>query len=275
MEKLCDLHLHSRCSDGSMTPAELAGAVAAAGLSAAALTDHDTVKGVREFVEASKHLGFEGVAGVEISTHYGHLLGLFLPEASWNEANEWLAQWEAGSDLSHIQLAENLRADGYPIYFEELQEQNPGTNINRAHFALELCRIGAAESVPDAFKKFLGDGEKYYKSAPKPRHEEAIVQIRKWGGVPVMAHPVLNLTWQEIEDYMPKAKALGCAGAEVYYTEYSEEDTRRMMELCRKSGLLPSGGSDFHGDAKPEIAIGVGTGNLRIPYVWYETLKNA
>lgn len=273
MERYCDMHLHSSCSDGSMTPTELAEAVKAAGLSAAILSDHNTIKGVAEFARAAERLGFESAAAVEISTSYGHVLGLFLPEKSWEEADRWLRRWEAGNEKSYRDLATNLRAAGFDIDYDRIQAKFPDSNINEAHFARELMALGAVSSVEEAFRKYLGDGNGYFVSAPKPTAEEAIQVIRAWGGVPVQAHPVLNLLWHEIEEYLPRAKKLGLVGAEVYYSEYSEEDTRRMMELCRRSGILPSGGSDFHGVSKPEIAIGTGKGNLRIPYEWFKELE--
>lgn len=273
MEKYCDMHLHSTCSDGSMTPTELAEAVKAAGLSAAILSDHNTVKGIREFAEAAKRLGFESAGAVEISTTYGHVLGLFLPEESWEEADRWLRTWEKGNEKSYRDLAANLRNAGFDVDYDVIQGKYPESNINEAHFARELMAQGVVSSVEEAFKKYLGDGNGYFVSAPKPTAEEAIEVICSWGGVPVQAHPVLNLLWNEIEEYLPRAKKLGLVGVEVYYSDYSAEDTKRMMEICRESGVLPSGGSDFHGVSKPEIAIGVGKGNLRIPYEWFKELE--
>lgn len=278
MDKTCDLHLHSSASDGTLSPAELARAAREAGVSAAALTDHNTIRGVEKYMEAASALGLEGIPGVELACDYKdrevHILGLFLPRRSWDVIRSWLAGWEEGKRISNRLLEQRLRAAGIAVSLEEMAVRYPGSRINRVHFARELCRLGVCADIRRAFAEYLGEDGGYYTPAPRPTAEEALRAIRSWGGVPVLAHPPINVSREEIPAYLAWARERGAAAAEVYYSGYDRETHERMKRLCREAGLRESGGSDFHGANKPDIHIGTGKGNLHIPYEICEKLRS-
>ena len=277
MERLCDLHLHSTCSDGSLPPEEVAEAAWAAGLAAAILTDHNTIAGVEDFQKAGAARGIETAAGMEISCEYReqevHILALFLPEAGYPAVRHWLAGWEAGRQHSHEELARRLTEAGLPVNYKELEQKYSGSRINRVHFARELCAAGYCRTVSEAFERYLDPEHGLYQPAPRPSMEEAIASIRSWKALPVLAHPPVSLPEDWLPLYVQEAARAGAAAAETRYSTYTEAQQQLMQRLCRENGLLESGGSDFHGSNKPNIAIGRGTGTLRVPYALFSQLK--
>lgn len=277
MERTCDLHLHSNCSDGSLSPAELAREAKRCGVDAAILTDHNTLRGTEEFIKTASAIGLEAAAGVEISCECEqkevHILGLFLPLDQQDTIGEWLRKWEEKKQQSNRELVKRLQRAGIPISYEAMKARYAGSRLNRVHVARELCRLGWCKEVKEAFTKFLDPQKGFYVPAPKPEAGETIRIIRTWGGLPILAHPPMNVAWNRMEEYLQWARAQGAVGAEVYYSAYTPEEQKRMQELCEKAGLMESGGSDFHGDGKPDISIGVGKGELRIPYRVFEQLR--
>ena len=279
MEQLCDLHAHSVYSDGTYTPAELIDAAMDIGLSAVALTDHNTADGLPEFVAYAKNKNIEAVAGTEFSVdHHGtelHLLGLFIPEDRFAAVTELTNDYQLRKEQSNLELIAALDAAGYHIDYEALKSASPNGQINRSHVAAALTAAGYTESIKAAFKSLLSPEVGYYKKPLQTPVLEMIRTIRDIGAVPVLAHPFLNLDENSLAALLPAAKDAGLAGMECYYPSYDEKTTALSLQLVEQFGLLPSGGSDFHGTNKPHIRLGVGTGNLQIPYDWYTALKKA
>ncbi len=273
----CDLHVHSNCSDGSCTPEEIAETSAEAGLSAVALCDHNTVAGLIRFSDAAKKTGLIPVNGVEISCGYMdeevHILGLFIPKERFRDVSEYLLEINIRKVESNEHLMKNLTDAGYSIDYKSVLDMADGAIPNRVHFANVLMNAGYVSSISEAFATVLSDEKGLYVPTRKLDSFDVIRFLESISAVPVMAHPFLSLTESELLEFLPSAKKFGLAGMECLYSTYSKEETAKAFELAKKFGLLPSGGSDFHGTNKPDIKIGEGKGNLRIPMEYYERLK--
>lgn len=276
MEKFCDLHTHSACSDGTASPADLVWEAKRAGLSAVALTDHNTVAGLHEFAAAAKNAGIEGVCGIEFSADFEskeiHVLGLFIKEEHFGDINDLLADVKKRKEAANTALAKSLCEGGFLIDYDEIKKASGGY-INRAHFATALFEKGYAESVRDAFDKYLREDAGYYKAPERLSAFDVIPFIRSIGAVPVLAHPFLNLSENELRFFLSKGKELGLCAMETDYSEYSKETTLLARGIADKYGILRSGGSDWHGERKPLICIGCGKGDLRVPYEYLEKIK--
>lgn len=275
MMKYCDLHTHSDHSDGTCTPREVIALAKEAGLSAVALCDHNTVSGLPAFMAAAE--GIEAIPGTEFSTDYQgtelHILGLYIKPAHYDAVNRRAQQYLIDKEQSNIDLCAALTAAGMPLDYEKIKAATADGFVNRAVIGAEMVRLGYVESVKQAFKTMLSEKHGYYKPPKRPDAFEIIGFIKSIGAVAVLAHPFLNLNRAELEEFLPKAVEAGLDGMEVLYSKYSSEETAASYELIEKWGLLPSGGSDFHGENKPDIAIGVGRGDLKIPYIWSEQIK--
>ncbi len=273
----CDLHVHSNYSDGTCTPAEVVALAKEANLTAVALCDHNTVSGLPEFLAAAAGSGVEGIPGTEFSTDYKgvelHILGLFIKPAHYAAVTQRAQRYLLDKEQSNIDLCSALCAAGLEIDYRQIKEKTVDGFVNRAVIGAELVRLGHADSVQQAFKTWLSPKRGYYIPPKRPDAFEIIRFIKSIGAVAVLAHPFLNLDQPELEEFLPQAVKAGLDGMEVYYSKYDEESTALSVELAEKYGLLPSGGSDFHGQNKPDIAIGVGRGNLRIPDSWKNALK--
>ena len=271
----CDLHTHSIYSDGTWTPDALIDGAIEAGLSAIALTDHNTVDGLPSFISAARGKDIEIVTGTEFSVDYKgkelHILGLFITPEHFDEVTEFMAIVHRRKEERNRELILALRADGYDLDYDVLASATPSGRINRAHVAGALVERGYAESIKDAFYKFLVPSAGYYKFPKMFTAREIIDFILSIGAVPVWAHPFLSLSEPEIIEFLSETE--GLCGMECYYSTYDDETTNKALAIAARFGLLPSGGSDFHGARKPSISLGVGTGNLEVLYEWYLALK--
>ncbi|MBQ3055595.1 MAG: PHP domain-containing protein [Oscillospiraceae bacterium] len=276
--KTCDLHTHSIYSDGTCTPKEIIDLAMEIGLAAVALCDHNTVDGLPVFLESAKGSPIEAIAGAEFSVDYHgrelHLLALFIPECQFDKVSDLMAEVNERKRKSNQELIAALNRAGYRIDYAQLCASTPNGKFNRAHVAAELTRMGEVASIKTAFDTLLSPKAGYYKEPKRLDFFEMIEFVTSIGAVPVLAHPFLNLQKDELETLLPIAKEAGLAGMECYYSEYDENTTKTALQLARRFGLKPSGGSDFHGDNKPGIRLGIGHGNLKIPYEWAETFKN-
>jgi predicted metal-dependent phosphoesterase TrpH len=272
----CDLHTHSIYSDGTWTPEALIDGAIDAGLSAIALTDHNTVDGLPRFISAAQGKEIEIVTGTEFSVDYNgtelHILGLFITPDHFDEVTELMDIVHRRKEERNRELIAALRADGYDVDYDELASATPSGRINRAHVAGALVEKGYAESIKDAFYKFLVQSAGYYKFPKMFTAREIIDFIKSIGAVPVWAHPFLSLDEPEVIKFLSETE--GLCGMECYYSTYDEETTSKALQIADRFGLLPSGGSDFHGTRKPSISLGVGRGNLEVPYEWYLALKS-
>ncbi len=282
--KYIDLHVHSTVSDGTLTPTELVDHAVEVGLSAFALTDHDTIRGVAEAKErAAWHKAqghtIEVYSGVEISAAYKnrdiHILGLLIDET--NEILErTLASFLENRNRRNERMIEKFAEYGIELTMEDLTEDAPSAVITRAHFATALMKKGLVSSVQEAFEKYVGDNGPCYIPREYMSPEQAIGSIKKAGGVPVLAHPLLyNLPHDELYALVDRLKKAGLAGIEVYYSNNRGQDEVNVKALANHFDLVATGGSDFHGAAKPHIELGSGRGNLKIPYSVLENVMAA
>ena len=273
-----DLHTHSNASDGTCSPTRVVEIALQKGLRAVALTDHDTVQGIDEALAAANAFGnqIQVIPGTELSVAYKkgdiHIVGLFINHhnSGFQKMTSLLIQRR---QERNEKMAANLQKAGIPITVEDLTKDNPETVVTRAHFARFLVEKQIVPSVQDAFRKYLDTSTPYYVPREYIQPEEGISLIRHAGGVPVLAHPLhYNLAPNELEALIRRLVKAGLMGIEVMYSNHSTQDEFYARSLAKKYGLMPSGGSDFHGSNKPAIDIGTGRGNLRIPYSYLETL---
>jgi len=276
--KYCDLHIHTTASDGSDSPAEVIRIAVNSGLAAIAVTDHDTVAGIPEALEASGKLGMEMLTGVELSVRISHgtlhVLGYLFDPAS-PELNEVLKEVQSARAARNPLILERLRDLGCPISRGELEEMGKGGQIGRPHIARAMVNRGYVRSTDEAFARYLKKGAPAY--APKSilSSEKAITTIHKAGGLAVLAHPVsLEFgTPAHLDELVAMWTEQGLDGIECYYSMHSKELINLTLSLCKKYDLVPTGGSDYHGKAKPKIMVGRGMGGLRVPYSCVEGLR--
>ena len=270
MTGLCDLHTHSTASDGSLTPTELIRAAEEAGLDAIALCDHNTVSGLQEFLQAAEGSSVEAVPACEFSSDYLgidlHIIGMFIPEDQYDRIHAMLAETQAAKERSNLDLVANLAKDGYVIDYSALRAQAGDGFINRANIANALVEKGYVPSVKDAFSQLLSPKGKYYNPPKRMDTFEVIDFIKSIGAVAILAHPFLNLKEEaQLRTFLDEAVKHGLDAMETIYTTYSDETTALARRIAVEYSLLESGGSDFHGSAKPATALGIGKGNLKVP----------
>ncbi len=274
---ICDLHIHSIYSDGTSTPCEIIEKSIELGISAIGLTDHNTVDGLPFFEEAALGKNIDIVLGTEFSVDYNgkelHLLGLFINPEHFNKISALMSDVMELKEQSNIDLVSALVAAGFDLDYNEIKRNTPNGKTNRAHIATAMMNKGYVSSVNEAFKTYLSKDGIYYKEPKRIDVFEMIDFIKSIGAVSVLAHPFLNLSEEELSSFLPIAKQRGLDGMECYYSLYDDETITASLWLADKFGLLPSGGSDFHGSRKPDIELGIGKGNLKIPYEWYLELK--
>lgn len=275
MAALCDLHTHSVFSDGTCTPAELIHLAEAAGLEAIALCDHNTVRGLPDFLEAARNSPVEAVPGVEFSTEYQgkelHILGLFIEPAHYGAVNKLLDEALRRKEQSNIDLVQKLQAAGLNKSYWDIKAETPGGSVNRAVIGAYLVRHGFCKSMEEAFDQWLSLERGFYVPPKRPEAYDVIRFLKSIGAVVVLAHPFLNLNETELQEFLRKAEGLD--GMEVYYPKFSEEQTALAGRIAEEYGLVKSGGSDFHGKNKPDIQIGVGAGSLRVSMECLENLR--
>ena len=268
MRKYIDLHTHSTCSDGSFTPKELIKHADEIGLYAIALTDHDNIDGLYEAMEEAKKSDVKFIPGIELSCDFQselHIVGLNI-DINNKYLNEKCDKFKKDRITRNEHTIKRLNDVGLDITLEEAFKYCPGTALGRAHIAKVLVDKGYADSVKDAFKKYLGKGKPGYSNELRISSYEAIDIIKKAGGVSILAHcHYLGLSDDEFVAFVKDLKDHGLDGLEGYYTEYTEEQSSFYIETAKKLGLKISGGTDFHGTMKPTINLGTGFGNLKIP----------
>jgi 3',5'-nucleoside bisphosphate phosphatase len=275
--KLVDLHTHSNASDGSLSPGELVAYAKKKGASAIALTDHDTVDGLDEAIRAGIANNLEVIPGVEISAQYPggtmHILGYYL-DPSDSRLNQELGTLQEARKKRNPQIIEKLQALGIPISLDQVQALAQG-QIGRPHIAQVLLQTGVVSSLQEAFQKFLTRGAPAYVNKfrfPPPRALDLILGA---GGIPVLAHPhTLNSSsLRDLKVLVEQLIKYGLKGIEVFYPEFTADQTRDYFLLAQELKLLYTGGSDFHGKNKEKIDLLSGKGDLKIPYRVVESLK--
>lgn len=265
-----DLHVHSSASDGSLTPEEVVSLARDAGLRYFALTDHDTVDGVEQALQyAGNFEDIDVIPGIELSCYYKnreiHIVGLFVNHKDKTFLEELQKLKQAREDRNE-KMVQNFVDAGIPITIEELKHGNPNSVITRAHFARVLVEKGVCKNKTEAFDKYLGIGCPFYLPKPKVTPEHVLNLIRQAGGTAILAHPYsYKFSRAEVETLLDTLIPLGLSGLECYYSTYDDGQIQELRSIALAKNLLVSGGSDFHGVVKPDISIGTGRGNLRIP----------
>lgn len=274
--KKCDLHIHSTYSDGTLTPTELVKLAEERDISVLALTDHNTSKGLSEFMEAGRHSSVITVPGCEFTTEWNgieiHIVGLFFRKKYWNEIEDFLELTHIAKINSNRKLIDMLNEAGYKISDEEVGALTSG-DFNRAHVARILMEKGYVESLNEAFNTLLKPGNGFYFPPRRIKALSAIHFIKTYGATAIMAHGLLNLNAEQMRDFLIEAKKEGLDAIETRYSDFDEKMTATATSLAREFDLKQSGGSDFHGQTKPGILLGSGRGNLSIPYDFYESIR--
>ncbi|MHB8329578.1 MAG: PHP domain-containing protein [Acidimicrobiales bacterium] len=275
---MIDLHTHSTISDGSEAPGRIPELAAAAGCSAVALTDHDSLAGLADAGRAAARVGVTLVPGCEVSCRkpvlpggakaHGsvHVLCYFVEEGDGPLQDE-LRALRADRAVRNRELVSRLGELGIAVDWDEVVAEAGGAEgVGRPHFARVLVRHGAAHDVNDAFDRWLADDRPGY--VPKARLTAADVAglARASGGVAVLAHPLsLGLELATLESFVAELAGRGLGGIEAVYGRYSTLERRQLRRLAERTGLVATGGSDFHGDFKPDLHVGTGQGDLDVP----------
>ncbi|HEX2051776.1 MAG TPA: PHP domain-containing protein [Actinomycetota bacterium] len=279
---MIDLHAHTTVSDGGDSPSELVAKAAAAGLSAIAVTDHDNDAGCAEAVAAGESVGVEVVRGVEISCDVEdlaargysprarptmHLLGYFIP-AGDNELSTALAELQYHRANRNRVIVERLNELGIATTFEEVENEagGPGSQIGRPHFAAVLVRHGAVPDYQSAFDEYLAKGAKAYVGRKLYEPVEATELMVRAGVVPVLAHPLtLNVGMEDLERFVDGLVDAGLRGIEGYHGDWTADEQAPLRELGERKGLVVSGGSDYHGDMRPDRSLPGGKTGVTVP----------
>jgi len=267
-----DLHTHSTVSDGSDPPERIPELAAANGCRAVALTDHDRLDGVPAAAARAAELGVGFVGGCELSCEVGpadrgtmHLLVYWLSPGEGPLQDE-LARLQAARDDRNRRMAERLAELGLPVTYDELCAEAGDTGAGRPHVAAILVRKGVVGSMQEAFDTWLAKGRPAYLDKERLAPGEAITLACASGAVPVLAHPLsLELSPAALEGAVGELAAAGLAGLEAIYGRYSPEERDGLRRLAGRHRLVATGGSDHHGDYKPDLTVGRGRGDLDVP----------
>lgn len=257
---MLDLHIHTTASDGSMTPTQVVQLARKKGFSLIAVTDHDTMGGVAEALEAGKKYNVDVVPGVEISsgvTLEVHMLGYGMsPDHPVMKA--MMEDMRAARVERMERIIENLQKMGVPITVEEV-EAVAGGAIGRPHIAQVLIAHGLVPDVRTAFREYIGVGAKAYVERRKMTSEQVIANIRDAGGVPVLAHGgLLRISEVELNQWIDSMAKKGLMGLECYHNAHTPQMERLLRAAAERNGLLVTGGSDFHGASRPDVEMGTG-----------------
>lgn len=279
-----DLHIHTNASDGSFSPHEILALACDCGLCAVAITDHDTIDGVRAVSGPNATFTVRFLPGVEITAEPPpnfelsdslHILGYGISIDS-SELNALLSKLQKARDDRTPLIIQRLQDLGMDLTYAQLADSFSGPQLGRPHIAQLMVRNGYVASVDEAFDRYLGRGNPAYVDKFRVPCKRAIKAIRHAGGVAVLAHPGLyRLPEVRLETLLRILKESGLQGLEVYYPEHSAAQTACYETLMKKYGLLATGGTDFHGGATPGIQIGSGRGDFHVPYILYEKILKA
>lgn len=298
-----DLHVHSTRSDGTLTPTQLVDYAIEKGLAAFALTDHDTVDGLEEAISYAEKLrqkysavsqeqpAFcsesdlrscpcipEVIPGIELSTEYQgqdvHIVGLYIDYLSKAFVSR-LQEFVDSRTARNHKMCRLLQAAGIDVTYEDLLREFPDSVITRAHYAKYMLNHGYIKSIKEAFDRYVGDHCPCYVPREKVTPVQAVKLILAAGGIPVLAHPILyHMSDERLDALTAELKEAGLVGIEAIYSTYKSCEERQIRGLAAKYDLRISGGSDFHGDNKPGLDLGVGYGNLFVPYSVLEELRD-
>ncbi|MBQ9430795.1 MAG: PHP domain-containing protein [Kiritimatiellae bacterium] len=268
---MIDLHIHSTNSDGSDEPYDIVKAGKEAGLNAMALTDHDTMAGAEDFLNACREFKMTGIVGMEMSADVGdedgtlHILGYGL-DPDFPELDDVMEKIRDGRTWRNEQIVEKLNALGLELTLAEVQDCAGDDVIGRVHIAQAMINRDYVFSTEEAFDKYLSKDAPAYVDRYRLYPVECVELIRRAGGVPVVAHPY---TWiddpAELEQRLAELRDHGLFGLEVWHSDHTPEMAVELIRMADRLGLNKTGGSDYHGEPKPDLALGTGYGKLCVP----------
>jgi predicted metal-dependent phosphoesterase TrpH len=274
-----DLHVHSHYSDGTHSPSEVVELAHQKGVVALALTDHDTLDGIPETVAAGQTLGIDIVAGIELSTiHHNQEIHLLAYGFDWQNPSliHQITTLQASRNIRNSEAVTRLNELGLSLTYDEVKTIAGKGTVGRPHIAQVLLEKGYVNTFQEAFTQYLGEKAPAYIPRDLPSTTQAIEWIRQAGGVTSLAHP--NWIKQKGKAFLTFCKELQEAGLhalEVFYSTHTPRQISFFLQCTRQLDLLVTGGSDFHGTHRPDIAIGVGRGNLKVPMTLLEPLRQA
>jgi 3',5'-nucleoside bisphosphate phosphatase len=281
-----DLHIHTTASDGASSPARLVEEALAADLGAIAVCDHDTLAGSEMAAPIAREAGLDFISGIELSARFRengrpqgpsiHLLGYFPHRPPAAAFRDWVVDLQAQRHQRNARMIERLRALGCDVTIDDVSALSGGLP-GRPHFARVLLTKGYVPDYESAFREYLGESGRAYVARQSPDVGDAIRRIEEAGGVASLAHPVrLKKYGARFGDFLGRMKDLGLGAIEIYHSEHTDEDVERFRALARDHGLLATGGSDYHGDLKPNVHLGMGsTGHLSIPGEILDALRDS
>lgn len=271
-KRLVDLHTHSTASDGWLTPAQLVEEASRRGLGILALTDHDTIAGIEPARDAAARAGVELIPGIELSSNSGpnevHILGYFIdPSSPVLEAE--LRRLVGQRNDRNRAIVDRLNQLGLPVTNKQVEDIAAGGTIGRPHIARAMIERGYVETIAQAFDEYLASGKAAYVPRKKVMPEDAVSLVRAAGGVAVLAHP---MSAGELAPLLDRLVAAGLAGMEVFYGEYSRTTRNHLQVIAERWNLIPTGGSDFHGEGFKEGRV---LGSVDVPAASVERLREA
>jgi predicted metal-dependent phosphoesterase TrpH len=276
---MIDLHCHSTFSDGTSTPEELIALAEQGGLSALALTDHDTTAGLERFVAAGEKSSVETIPGIELSAEFGgkalHILGYCFDFQclELQRALEWVRE---GRTERNFQMLEKLNALGYGISMDNVMKHAGDDVVGRPHFAAALMETGHFKHPNKIYQQLLGKGKAAYVNRRRLSPECCVELIREAGGVAVIAHPgQMKLTNNKLRRLIRQLKPHGLGGLEVLHPSHQLHQVMAFERITGELEICMTGGTDFHGSVTPDLKLGVGFGNLCVPDAFLDKLKNA
>jgi predicted metal-dependent phosphoesterase TrpH len=262
--RFVDLHTHSTASDGTLPPEQVIDAAARCGLAALALTDHDTIDGVRAARQAAERVGIRVIAGVELSAFDEereiHVLALHLSNLDALETR--LAELRASRHVRAAKIVEKLNALGVPLTLDEVLQQANGGSLGRPHVARALIARGLVADFRDAFMRYLGNNGSAFVAKERLSIQDAIAIAHEAGAIAIWAHPSDGGRRERLEPLV----AAGLDGVEIKHPSHSGEDMKRLQALTDFFGLVPSGGSDWHGASEGPRRLGM----MNVPMEWLE-----
>lgn len=276
---MIDLHIHSNASDGSLSPAELVAYGSNKGLTVMAITDHDTVAGIKEATVAAKKNRIVFVPGIELNIQWAtgefHLLGLGFKKIDTSLLSI-IARLQKGRNMRNDEIIKKMQSSGINVCFNEIESLFSTTSLGRPHFADYLVHKKIVKTRQQAFDKYLGRGKPFYVERTGANLDEAVGAIKESGGVPVLAHPLsLYVSWGKMEGVLQEIFDTGVEGLEAWHPGARIVEAKRLEELGRRLGYFITAGSDFHGEhVRADRKIGRTSGGLDIEdRFWLEELK--
>jgi predicted metal-dependent phosphoesterase TrpH len=268
--KYADLHLHTRYSDGSDSPAELVRRAQQNGFATIAVTDHDTLDAIPESLAAGEELALEVIAGVEITCRTEwqevHMLGYFFADAWKNDNLRAVLEHSKQVREKRIeQFVGKLNEVGVPLTLDDVRSWSQCGTFGRPHLARALVARGFATSTEDAFERFLKRGRPAFVERYRMTTAEAINHIKRAGGVAVLAHPALN----KVDTHIANMIAQGLDGVEAWHSRQNPAQTQHYLKLAERFGIIAIGGSDCHGEVGGKALLG----SVKVPYDRVEALK--